>query len=88
MQPLLYYQFRIREMHATPQIIISAMQLYFSGESFNNVKKFLELQGVKMSHVAIYKWIKKYLGLMESCLEKIKPNVGEPWRIQLNYISR
>ena len=69
-------------MHATPQKVTSAMQLYFTGESFSNVKRFLELQGVKMSHVAIYEWIKKYFGLMESCLEKIKPNVGEPWRIQ------
>ena len=41
-------------MHATPQIITSAMQLYFSGESFRNSKRFLELQGVKISHVAVY----------------------------------
>ena len=40
------------KMHATPQMVTSAMQLYFTGESFRNVKRFLELQGVKMSHVA------------------------------------
>jgi putative transposase len=28
-------------MHATPQMITSAMQLYFTGESFRNVQKFL-----------------------------------------------
>jgi putative transposase len=67
-------------MHATPQMITSAMQLYFTGESFRNVKQFLKLQGVKMSHVAIYKWIRKYVGLMETYLEKIKPNVGNAWR--------
>jgi len=36
------------KMHATPQKVTSAMQLYFTGESFSNVKRFLELQGVKM----------------------------------------
>lgn len=68
------------KMHATPQMITTAMQLYFTGESFRNVKQFLKLQGVKMSHVAVYKWIRKYVGLMENYLDKIKPNVGDAWR--------
>jgi hypothetical protein len=29
-----------------------------------------------MSHVAIYKWIRKYIGLMENYLEKIKQMSG------------
>jgi putative transposase len=67
-------------MHATSQMITTAMQLYFTGESFRNVKQFLKLQGVKMSHVAIYKWIRKYVKLMRNYLENIKPNVGDAWR--------
>lgn len=62
-------------MHATPQMITSAMQLYFSSESFS--KRFLELQGVKISHVAVYKWIKKYVSLMHNYLDRIKPKVGD-----------
>jgi transposase-like protein len=53
-------------MHAAPQMITSAMQLYFSGKSFRNSKRFLELQGVKISHVAVYKWIRKYVSLMQN----------------------
>src|SRR5437899_11778057 len=34
-------------------VCASAMQLYFTGESFRNVQKFLKLQGLKVSHVAI-----------------------------------
>jgi len=34
------------KMHATPQMITSAMQLYFTGESLRNVERFLKLQGV------------------------------------------
>lgn len=33
-------------MRAAPQIITSAMQLYFTNESFINEHKFLRLQGV------------------------------------------
>jgi len=66
-------------MHATPQMITSALQLYFTGESFRNVQKFLKLQGVNMSHVAIYKWIKKYVTPMKSYLERKTPNVSDAW---------
>jgi transposase-like protein len=74
-------------MHATPQMITSAMQLYFSGESFRNSKRFLELQGVKISHVAVYKWIKKYVSLMQNYLDRIKPKVGDAWRTDELYLK-
>lgn len=75
------------KMKASPQIITSAMQLYFTGESLRNVQKFLRLQGVNISHVAIYKWIKKYIGLMETYLEKIKPKVSDIWRADELYLK-
>jgi transposase-like protein len=68
------------KMHATPQIITSSLKLYFTCESFRNIQKFLRLQGVKITHVVIYKWIKKYVLLMEKYLEQIKPNVSDAWR--------
>jgi transposase-like protein len=74
-------------MHATPQMITSAMQLYFSGESFRNSKRFLELQGVKISHVAVYKWIRKYVSLMQNYLDRIKPKVGDAWRTDELYLK-
>ena len=74
-------------MKATPEIVTSAMQLYFTGESLRNVQKFLKLQGVTVSHVAILKWIKKYVSLMEKYLEKMKPNVSDTWRADELYIK-
>ena len=46
-------------MKASPQIITSAMQLYFTGESLRNIQKFLKLQGVKLAMQQFSKWIKK-----------------------------
>jgi len=43
------------KMRATPQAITSAMQLYFTGESLRNVKQFLTLQGVNVSHQTVLK---------------------------------
>jgi len=53
------------------------MQLYFTGESLRNVQKFLELQGVKITHKTVWNWIRKYVNLMEKYLEKIVPKVGD-----------
>jgi transposase-like protein len=65
------------KMRAPPDAITSAMQLYFTGESFRNVMRFLQLRGINVSHVAVYKWIKKYVTLMQSYVEKIKlPALG------------
>lgn len=68
------------KMGATPQSITSAMQLYFTGESLRSVQKFLQLQGVYVSHMTIYNWIAKYTKLMKGYLEKITPQVGNTWR--------
>jgi transposase-like protein len=74
-------------MKASPQAITTAMQLYFTGESLRNVQKFLRLQGVNVSHVAVYKWIGKYVHLMEKYLEQIKPQVSDLWRADELYLK-
>jgi transposase-like protein len=75
------------KMHASPQVITSAMQLYFSGESLRNTQKFLKLQGVNISHVGILGWIKKYISLMQNYVEKITPAVSETWRADELYVK-
>jgi transposase-like protein len=74
-------------MCATPQTITSALQLYFTGESFRNVQKFLRLQEVIVNHNTVYRWIKKYVTLMQTYLEKITPNVSDAWRADELYVK-
>ena len=68
------------KMKHDPQSITSAMQLCFTGESTRNIQKFLKLRGADVSHVTIYKWIRKYTSLMTEYLDKIVPQVGDAWR--------
>ncbi|MGA3061260.1 MAG: DDE-type integrase/transposase/recombinase [Candidatus Bathyarchaeia archaeon] len=76
-----------RKMTVSPQLITTSMQLYFSGESLRGVQKFLKLQEITISHVAVGKWIKKYTNLMNEYLEKIKPKVSDTWRADELYIK-
>ncbi len=41
-------------MKDSPQIITSALQLYFTGESLKNTQKFPELQGIKGTHKTVW----------------------------------
>ena len=74
-------------MRATPKAITGAMQLYFTGESLRNVQKFLRMQGVKVSHVTIYRWIGKYVGIMERYLKDFTPNVSDTWRTDEMFVK-
>jgi transposase-like protein len=74
------YNIGFQGMRATPQMITTAMQLYFSGESLRSVQDFLKLQGLNMSHVAVYRWIKRYVKLMDDYLVKMQPSVSGIWR--------
>ncbi len=77
-----YFSFNVgfERMKHNPQAITTAMQLYFSGESLRNTQKSLRLLGVEVAHSTVYKWIKKYIGLMEKYIEKLTPNVSDTWR--------
>jgi len=74
-------------MKHNPQAITSAMQLYFSGESLRNTMKSLRLLGVEVSHKTVFMWIKKYVGLMQTYVEKIIPNVSDTWRADELYVK-
>ncbi len=79
--------FGFEGMKATPEIITSALQLYFSGESLRRTREFLALQGVKVCHKTIYNWIQKYVELMESYIDHLKPSVSDAWRTDELYLK-
>jgi putative transposase len=74
-------------LKASPQMVTSALQLYFSGASLRSTQKFLKLQGVKVSHQTIYNWITRYVELMEKYLEQITPKVSDTWRADELYLK-
>jgi transposase-like protein len=74
-------------MKATPETVSMAMQMYFSGMSFEFTAKALRLKGVKISGVGVYKWAKKYVALMERYVEQITPQLGDTWRTDEMFVK-
>lgn len=52
-------------IHATPEMVTSTLQLYFTGESLRNIQKFLKLQGLKITHVSVYIFGRKFQPIFE-----------------------
>lgn len=61
-------------------IITRALQMYFTGMSFRDIAGCLELEGVKVSHVAVHNWIAKYSKIVSPYLDGITPAVGDWFR--------
>ena len=66
-------------MRALPETITVSMQLYFTGTSYRNIVKYLKLRGYDYTHVSIYNWIKKYVSLLDSYVDTLRPSVGNKW---------
>ncbi len=57
-----------------------SVDLYFSGFSVRKIKRFLQdYYHVKVSHVAIYKWLRKYGPLMADYTKQFKPELSGVW---------
>jgi len=68
------------KMKANPQVITVSLDLYFKGISMRSIVDHLkQFYNVEVSHVAIYKWIKKYVKIMKDYVDHLAPKVSGIW---------
>jgi len=68
------------KMKNTPKVVTLVMDLYFKGVSYRKIVDHLkQFYGVKVSHVAIIKWIKKYVELMKGYIDSFTPQTSGIW---------
>lgn len=65
--------FRFEKMKYIDKIIISAMQMYFSGMSVRAVAAYYKMMGIDVSYRTICDWIVKYSTLISEYLDSIVP---------------
>ncbi len=57
-----------------------AVDLYYSGFSVRKIKRFLQdYYRVRVSHVSIYKWLRKYGRLVSEYTKQFKPTLSGVW---------
>lgn len=68
------------KMKATPETVTVASDLYFKGISMRAIVDHLkQFYNVEVSHVAIYKWIRKYVTMMKKYCDQLVPRVSGIW---------
>ena len=67
-------------MKYNPKIIALTLDLYFRGLSLRKISQHLkEFYDLEITHMSIYNWIEKYIGLMNEYVNTIQPDIGEVW---------
>jgi transposase-like protein len=68
------------KMKATPETVTVALDLYFKGISMRAIVDHLkQFYSVDVSHVAIYKWIRKYVQMLKKYADQLVPKVSGIW---------
>jgi transposase-like protein len=59
---------------ANPKAVTAALDLYFKGVSFRKVSDHLQqLYGIKITHVAVINWIRKFADIVGPFVDSLKP---------------
>ena len=74
-------------MRNSPEHIVTAVDLVFSGLSTRKAANSVGRMGCKASHVSVYRWAESYGRLMETYLDMVRPHVGEMWRTDEVYMK-
>jgi putative transposase len=68
------------KMKYNPKIIALTLDLYFRGLSLRKVCQHLkEFYDLNVSYMSVYRWIEKYIGIMNEYVNTIKPDIGDVW---------
>jgi len=68
------------KMKYNGRIIMVAMDLYFKGLSYRKISAHLkEMYGVNVTYVAVFNWVRKYLGAIRRYTSSVVPKVGRKW---------
>jgi len=69
-----------QKMKNNPKVITLVMDLYFKGISYRKIVDHLkQFYGLRISHVALIKWIQKYVQLMKIYVDSFTPQTSGIW---------
>jgi len=67
-------------MKYNSKIIALTLDLYFRGLSLRKVSSHLkQFYNLDVSYMTVYRWIEKYIGIMNEYVNTVKPNIGDVW---------
>jgi len=72
----------VKRHKGNSKTICLVLDLYFKGISLRKIKDHLkQFYNLDIDHSTIYRWIEKFIGIMNSYLNKIEPQTSETWHV-------
>lgn len=69
-----------RRLKGDARAVTAALDLYFKGVSLRNVADFLgQHYGLTVSHMTVYRWLGRYVGVLDAFAAGLRPDVGTRW---------
>jgi len=76
------------KVSSDPKIISESLNLVMSGMSYRNIARHIEtVHQIKISHVSVNNWIKKYTELIKEYVDSLNPNVSDVWSLDEMYLN-
>jgi transposase-like protein len=70
------------KVSSEPQMISEALNLIYSGLSYRNVARHISISHqIKVSHVSIMNWFRKYTRLMKEYIDHLIPEFSKVWSV-------
>ncbi len=74
------YESGFRGMKYQPEIVATALDLYFKGTSVRKISDHLQLtNGLGVNYATVYRWIGKYTELLSEYVQTLKPELSGKW---------
>ena len=71
-----------------PKIISESLNLVMSGMSYRNIALHIEtVHQIKISHVSVNNWIKKYTELIKNYVDTLNPETSDVWSLDEMYLN-
>lgn len=79
---------KFAKMRNTCAIIATALDLYFEGLSVWKVRKQVaRIFGVRISHMAVWRWVMKYSALAAELMKTLEPSLSGAWHVDETMVS-
>ncbi|MGI0072415.1 MAG: DDE-type integrase/transposase/recombinase [Nitrosotalea sp.] len=70
------------KVSSDPRVITESLNLIFSGMSYRNTARHISLShNVKLSHVSILNWFRKYTQIMKGYVDNLIPKKSQVWSV-------
>jgi transposase-like protein len=74
------YESGFRGMKYEPEIVATALDLYFKGTSVRKISEHLQLtNGLGVNYSTVFRWIAKYTELLSEYVQTLKPDLSGKW---------